>query len=207
MPKPSRCGGSTGGPPDSCQTRHTVEAAWLSRLISQCTQTRPTGDDSAPYFAAFVANSWIAIVTDYHTAEAHRLRAVYVADDLPALPVASCGINRLTLCPIHSSILRKKKLGHFARERHRPQNDDRSDEECTCEIPHPPRHPYSAKVGGLDIPCKPQCSNTDSGANQGRWSYTDHGELGNVDRMIECLTSTTPPLDQVAADQCFQHIT
>ena len=48
--------------------------------------------------------------------------------------------------------------------RHRPQNDDRSDEECTCEIPHPPRHPYSAKVGGLDIPCKPQCSNTDSGA-------------------------------------------
>ena len=57
VPKPARFGSVTGGPPAS---RHSIEKA---SSIDQWTATVPSDTDSEPYFAAFVASSWIGTNT------------------------------------------------------------------------------------------------------------------------------------------------
>src|SRR5262245_47668172 len=56
-PKPLRDGGVTAGPPDSVQWI----ANWRSGRTSQDTSTTPLLVDSAPYLAALVVSSWIAM--------------------------------------------------------------------------------------------------------------------------------------------------
>ncbi len=59
MPSPRRSGLTTGGPPSSRQRMRRSPA--LPR--SQVTSTRPPCALRAPYLAAFVASSWMAIAT------------------------------------------------------------------------------------------------------------------------------------------------
>src|SRR6202012_5958503 len=60
-PKPRCRGGFTGGPPVSFQV---ICRRCESGSKRQLRSTWPNGTDNAPYLAALVSNSWIAMATD-----------------------------------------------------------------------------------------------------------------------------------------------